>query len=123
MVSVDARRVGKQSQKPRPPTSRTGHPKSTRETDVRGTQIRFRIYRPGHPPFAVLPLRHDTPPRSAESYTLPCGLRGAGQLHISCRHNSYYSQAKERRESGEDKREFAEQLKRDWEGFERRRKP
>jgi hypothetical protein len=29
---------------------------------------------------------------------------------------------KERRDSGENKREFAELLKRDWEAFERRRK-
>ena len=34
--------------------------------------------------------------------------------------DGYYWMAKERRESGEDKREFEELLKGDWEAFERR---
>src|SRR5579883_263598 len=37
------------------------------------------LQRPDHLRFAVLPLRHASPPRSAESYTLPCELRGADQ--------------------------------------------
>jgi len=36
--------------------------------------------------------------------------------------DGYYWKAKERRESGEDKREFEELLKRDWLEFDRRRK-
>ena len=34
--------------------------------------------------------------------------------------DGYYWMAKERRESGEDKHEFEEVLKRDWEEFDRR---
>jgi len=39
---------------------------------------------PGPVYSAVLSLRHDAPPRSAESYTLSCGLRGAGQSGPRC---------------------------------------
>src|SRR5579885_871334 len=39
------------------------------------------LQRPDHLRFAVLPLRHASPPRSAESYTLPCELRGADHCH------------------------------------------
>ena len=42
--------------------------------------------------------------------------------HMCGYRDGYYWMAKERRESGEDKREFEELLKRDWLEFERRRK-
>ncbi len=38
------------------------------------------------------------------------------------RRDGYHWKAKERRESGEDKREFEELFKRDWQEFNRRRK-
>jgi hypothetical protein len=38
---------------------------------------------------------------------------------VSCWRDGYYWDRKKRRESGEDKREFEELLKRDWEDFER----
>jgi len=38
------------------------------------------------------------------------------------RRDGYYWNTKGRRESGEDKREFAELLKQDWLEFDRRRK-
>ena len=43
-------------------------------------------------------------------------------LHALSYRDGYYWIAKEPRESGAPEREFAEQLKRDWEEFERGRK-
>jgi hypothetical protein len=43
-------------------------------------------------------------------------------LHMCEVRGGYYWKAKERRESGEGKREFEEILKRDWLEFDRRRK-
>src|ERR1700730_13533902 len=46
---------------------------------ILGRPLHFQLLqRPDDLRFTVLSFRHDTPPRSAESYTLSCGLRGAG---------------------------------------------
>ena len=44
------------------------------------------------------------------------------RIHMQGWRDGLLLEPKERRESGEDKREFEELLKRDWEEFDRRRK-
>src|SRR5260370_10059971 len=51
---------------------------------VLGRPPRFQLLqRPDDLRLTVLSLRHDTPPRSAESYTLSCGWRGAGHPGVA----------------------------------------
>jgi hypothetical protein len=58
-------------------------------------------------------------PRPADrAFLNDCGVF----LHMLSYRDGYYWKAKERRESGEDKREFEEVLKQDWLEFDRRRK-
>jgi hypothetical protein len=68
------------------------------------------LQRPDYFRFAVLSLRHHSRPPSAESYILPCGLRGAGQDRPASGRGSDTGSGKQSAREGPGNRQLKKKL-------------